>query len=599
MTAAALGTGIAFLVLGKQQADAASAYSRRADADREVWRSMVDEGDRDLLISYVSFGVAGAAAIATGLILGLENRDDGGFSEPGVTLAPMQRGRRHPSHREVLEAFEAGATTSRQEAAMKYCKATLRLCVQAGLLLLTTLVTAGCFDAGTEPGGCQGACVGEAPLASNQNGVCAGVERVCYTEKCLWIDPDYAQVLTFSDDGYQAAESACDGKDNDCDGVTDEGYTVGQACDQDGGDRCPNGQWVCNQAGDGVVCEGDEPDDLSESCNGVDDDCDGLTDEDFAVGDACDGSDSDECANGRLVCNEAGDGVECSAEDPADLPELCNGLDDDCDGETDEDFPVGEACDGADSDECRNGRQVCNEEGDGVFCADDEPGDIVELCNGVDDDCDGATDEDLEPVLANRQAGVCAGQVRACVAGQWAEPDYTDLQAFAAQEDGFADSGLCDGEDNDCDGATDEGCPGVCVTGETRACGSDEGACTAGTQACVAGQWGSCSGTDGPFAEICDGQDNDCDGETDEDADLRSARRRTAAAGRVYGRRPYLPGGRGLERAGLRGRSVLSRRGGRTGLPGPLRRPGQRLRRHRRRRVRVLRSGRDTTLRLR
>src|SRR3989338_11109074 len=92
------------------------------------------------------------------------------------------------------------------------------------------------------------------------------------------------------------------------------------------------GKLQCN----GVVDESTKSD---ESCNGVDDDCDGETDEtDPNRGKACDGADSDKCMNGKVVCKANGSGEECSAETKSDIKELCNGADDDCDGVADEDF---------------------------------------------------------------------------------------------------------------------------------------------------------------------------------------------------------------------------------------------------------------------
>ena len=83
-----------------------------------------------------------------------------------------------------------------------------------------------------------------------------------------------------------------------------------------------------------------------------------------------------------------------------------------------------------------------------------------EQCNGVDDDCDGATDENPAIPLCEKQAGVCAGARKTeslCVAGTWlACSDATYAAHSAAYQ---APETACDGLDNDCDGTTDEGCP--------------------------------------------------------------------------------------------------------------------------------------------
>ncbi len=90
---------------------------------------------------------------------------------------------------------------------------------------------------------------------------------------------------------------------------------------------------------------------------------------------------------------------DCDDSDPATFPgaaELCDGVDNDCDGAVDEDFlDLGEAC-GAGVGECfSEGSFVCSGDGTSVVC-DAQPGDPTkELCgDDIDNDCDGEVDEE-------------------------------------------------------------------------------------------------------------------------------------------------------------------------------------------------------------
>jgi hypothetical protein len=291
----------------------------------------------------------------------------------------------------------------------------------------------------------------------------------------------------------------CDGLDENCDGTIDDNPTgVGVACDGPDSDLCEEGVTVCTG---GVLSCNDTTGPNDELCNGADDDCDGVFDESpIDVGGACDGPDGDLCLEGVVVCSG---GVPICDDATATSVEVCNGLDEDCDTAVDEDSTdVGGSCTVGIGSCQRSGAIVCAAGSPTCNATPGTPG--TESCNGLDDDCDVTVDEGFGVGSACDGVGECGPGVLEC-AGPLGVRCSTDPGGSGDESSPEA----CNGLDDDCDGAIDEGLNSL------GSCGTDAGECSAGILRCLGGGE-VCDGEIGPVPETCNGKNDDCDLATDE-----------------------------------------------------------------------------------
>ncbi len=372
-----------------------------------------------------------------------------------------------------------------------------------------------------------------------------------------------------------ADTEACNGIDDDCDGLSDDSdpSVSGQATSYDDGDGDGYGDasdatTSCSTP-TGNVSNDDDCDDTSsavspadtEACNGIDDDCDGLSDDsDPSVtgqatsyddgdgdgyGDASDATTSCSTPSGNVSNDDDCDDTSSDVS-PADT-ERCNSIDDDCDGSTDESSAVDAATWYRDADSDGYGLATsstaacsapsgyvsndddCNDGSAAISPADSE---VCDAAN-TDEDCDGTTD-DADSSASGKSTfyadsdgdgyGDAAASTAYCDAPSGVVSNDDDCDDTSASVSP-ADTEYCNGEDDDCDGSTDENSAADAITWYRDADSDGYGQSSSTTAACslpsgYAATGGDCDDSNSseyPGAtEVCDGDDDDCDGSADE-----------------------------------------------------------------------------------
>jgi PKD-like domain/Secretion system C-terminal sorting domain/Putative metal-binding motif len=369
----------------------------------------------------------------------------------------------------------------------------------------------------------------------------------------------YVAVAGDCDDNNAAvnpgAAEVCNNIDDNCNGLTDDGLTfLTYYVDADGdgfGDASATGVSSCTPIF-GSVTNNTDCNDASnsifpgapEQCNNIDDDCDGQTDEGVTVSTWYADADGDTYGNAAVSVTNCAQPVgyvlnstDCDDNNAAVNPgalEVCNSIDDDCDGSTDEGVTSTFYAD-ADGDTYGDASvsvQACSAPvgyvADATDCNDANaavnPG-ATEVCNSIDDDCDGSTDEGVLSTFYADADGDTYGDasvtVQACSAPVGYVADATDCNdANAAVNPGATE--VCNSIDDDCDGSTDEG---VLNTYYADADADNYGNSAVTATGCsapvgyvaVAGDCDDNNAAVNPgAAEVCNNIDDNCNGLTDD-----------------------------------------------------------------------------------
>ncbi len=332
-----------------------------------------------------------------------------------------------------------------------------------------------------------------------------------------------------------AAQEACDGVDNNCDGAIDDGATTTfyTDADEDGFGDPTTARGACTlnagEVEDATDCDDANADAnpaMDEACDELDNDCDGVVDDGvlltFSID--LDGDGYGDASATQEACvapaGYAANEGDCLDTDPAYHP---GAAERDCADPTDYN------CDGsvAYDDEDGDGWAACSECDDAS--ATTHPG-ALEVCNDIDDDCAGGVDDGATDALIwyIDYDGDGYGSSRLTTLACDAPADYVanddDCDDTAA---GISPDGIeaCNGVDDDCDGTVDDGVAATIWYADLDRDGygdPDDAASACDAPAHYVDNAEDCDDTEATISpvgvEICNDEDDDCDGVVDDGA---------------------------------------------------------------------------------